>query len=133
MGGNCQRCPLQHQISEKGYRIRCIDCGSAFPPRNALIQVDGDYPEMKKFWAKYQALSVNNSFGSEEEIQISCDVNLDNRIFGNGALTTLYNQILDGHKIVKISELLQNTIKNFKYSNGQWYHFDGCIWSADKE
>ena len=73
----------------------------------------------------------NNYYNSEEEF--SCDVELDNSIFRNKELTKLYNQVLDGHKVVKISELLHKLEIDFKYTNGMWYYFNGSIWRSDKE
>jgi P4 family phage/plasmid primase-like protien len=74
---------------------------------------------------------INNYYGGEEEF--SCDVQLDNSIFRNKELTKLYNQIMDGHKVVKISELMSKIEEDFKYTNGEWYYFDGAIWKMDKE
>jgi P4 family phage/plasmid primase-like protien len=74
---------------------------------------------------------MNNYYNGEEEF--SCDVQLDNSIFKNKDLTKLYNQVLDGHKVVKISELISQLEVDFKYTNGEWYYFNGSIWKMDKE
>ena len=48
-------------------------------------------------------------------------------------MTKLYNQVLDGHKVIKLSELLHKLEIDFIYTNGMWYYFNGCIWRSDKE
>ena len=64
--------------------------------------------------------------------QFSCDVSLHPNC-GTGDLTYLYNQILDGHKTAKISELLSKMDSNFVYANAEYFNFNGSIWKLDKE
>jgi P4 family phage/plasmid primase-like protien len=76
-------------------------------------------------------ININNYYNSEEEF--SCDIQLDNCIFNNKEITKLYNQVLDGHKVIKLSELIHKLEIDFKYTNGIWYYFNGSIWKNDKE
>jgi len=87
------------------------------------------------FWAAYQFNIVNNNitniYTGEEDF--SCYVQLYENIFKNKELTKLFNQILDGHKVVLIGELMSKIETNFAYANGEWYYFNGSIWKHDKE
>jgi P4 family phage/plasmid primase-like protien len=139
MIGKCPECHVEHQISDNGYCLRCKICKSIFP-KNTLIPIDDKYKHLNSFFMNYNQLVnngtvniniQNNYYNSEEEF--SCDVELDNSIFRNKELTKLYNQVLDGHKVVKISELLHKLEIDFKYTNGMWYYFNGNIWRSDKE
>lgn len=139
MIGKCPECHVEHQISDNGYCLRCKICNSVFP-KNTLIPIDDKYKHLNSFFMNYNQLVnngtvniniQNNYYNSEEEF--SCDVELDNSIFRNKELTKLYNQVLDGHKVVKISELLHKLEIDFKYTNGMWYYFNGSIWRSDKE
>lgn len=136
--GKCPECNIEHQISDTGYCLRCKVCNSVFP-KQQLIPVDDRFKNLNKFWMNYNQLvnngtvniNINNFYNGEEEF--SCDIELDNSIFRNKELTKLFNQILDGHKVVKISELMSKLEENFKYTNGEWFYFDGTIWKIDKE
>jgi len=139
MIGKCPECHVEHQISDNGYCLRCKICKSIFP-KNTLIPIDDKYKHLNSFFMNYNQLVnngtvniniQNNYYNGEEEF--SCDVELDNSIFRNKELTKLYNQVLDGHKVVKISELLHKLEIDFKYTNGMWYYFNGSIWRSDKE
>lgn len=138
MNGKCRECQIEHQITTTGYCIKCIVCKSIFP-KNQLIPVDDRYKNLNSFWMNYSQLvnngtvniNINNNYYGEEEF--NCDVQLDNRIFNNKELTKLYNQVLDGHKVIKIGELISKLEVDFKYTNGEWYYFNGSIWKMDKE
>lgn len=139
MIGKCPECHVEHQISDNGYCLRCKICKSIFP-KNTLIPIDDKYKHLNSFFMNYNQLVnngtvniniQNNYYNGEEEF--SCDVELDNTIFRNKELTKLYNQVLDGHKVVKISELLHKLEIDFKYTNGIWYYFNKSIWRSDKE
>ena len=135
--GKCPDCNLEHYISDNGYCMKCSICNSIFP-KNQLIPVDNRFKNLNTFWMKYNQLvnngtvniNINNYYGEEE---FTCDVQLDNSIFNNKELTKLFNQILDGHKVVLLSELMSRVEINFKYTNGNWYYFDNSIWREDKE
>lgn len=135
--GKCPDCNLEHFISDNGYCLKCSICNSIFP-KNQLIPVDNRFKNLNTFWMKYNQLvnngtvniNINNYYGEEE---FTCDVQLDNSIFNNKELTKLFNQILDGHKVVLVSELMSRLEINFKYTNGNWYYFDNSIWKEDKE
>lgn len=142
VNGKCPQCNLEHQITGGGYCIRCRVCNSVFP-RNQLIPVDSRFKEINAFWNNYTNLinhgtvnynvTVNyNSVVSETE-QFDCDVSLDENILKNTPITKLFNQILDGHKITKIGELLKRLEVDFRYANGNWYYFNGSIWKHDNE
>lgn len=138
--GNCTNCQVEHQISNTGYCLKCIVCKSIFP-RNTRIPIDPRFKNLNSFWMNYTQLintgTINNNvvlnIYNNSEDDFSCDVNLDNTIFRSKELTALYNQILDGHKIVKLSELLKKQEGDFVYSNGEWYYFNGTIWVCDEE
>ena len=139
MIGKCPECHVEHQIGDSGYCLKCKVCKSIFP-KNTLIPIDDRYKHLNSFFMNYSQLVnngtfniniQNNYYNGEEEF--SCDVQLDNCIFKNKELTKLYNQVLDGHKVIKISELLHKQEIDFKYTNGMWYYFNGSIWRCDKE
>jgi P4 family phage/plasmid primase-like protien len=139
MSGKCPECHVEHQISDNGYCLKCKVCKSIFP-KNTLIPIADKYKHLNSFFMTYNQLVnngtvniniQNNYYNSEEEF--SCDVQLDNSIFKNKELTKIYNQVLDGHKVIKLSELLHKLEIDFKYTNGMWYFFNGSIWRSDKE
>jgi P4 family phage/plasmid primase-like protien len=139
MSGKCPECHVEHQISDNGYCLKCKVCKSIFP-KNTLIPIADKYKHLNTFFLNYNQLVntgtvniniQNNYYNGEEEF--SCDVQLDNCIFRNKELTKLYNQVLDGHKVIKISELLHKIEVDFKYTNGMWYYFNGSIWRSDRE
>ena len=139
MSGKCPECNVEHQVSDNGYCLKCKICKSIFP-KNTLIPVSDKYKHLNNFFMNYNQLVnngtvniniQNNYYNSEEDF--SCDVQLDNCIFKNKEMTKLFNQVLDGHKVIKISELLHKLEIDFKYTNGMWYYFNGCIWRSDKE
>lgn len=139
MSGKCPECHVEHQISDNGYCLKCKVCKSIFP-KNTLIPIADKYKHLNTFFLNYNQLVntgtvniniQNNYYNGEEEF--SCDVQLDNSIFRNKELTKLYNQVLDGHKVIKISELLHKIEIDFKYTNGIWYYFNGSIWRSDRE
>jgi P4 family phage/plasmid primase-like protien len=136
--GKCNICKLEHHITNTGYCLKCSVCHSIFP-KNQLIPVDDRYKNLNNFWMNYSQLinngtvniNINNFYNGEEEF--SCDIQLDNSIFKNKEMTKLYNQILDGHKVVLLSQLMSKLEVDFKYTNSEWYFFNGSIWKADKE
>jgi len=139
MSGKCPECNIEHHISDNGYCLKCKVCSAVFP-KNTLIPIADKYKNLNKFFLAYNQLVnngtvniniQNNYYNGEEEF--SCDVQLDNSIFRNKELTKLYNQVLDGHKVIKISELLYKMEVDFKYTNGMWYYFNSSIWKSDKE
>ena len=139
MSGKCPECHVEHQISDNGYCLKCKVCKSIFP-KNTLIPIADKYKHLNNFFLNYNQLVntgtvniniQNNYYNTEQEF--SCDVRLDNSIFKNKELTKLYNQVLDGHKVIKLSELLHKLEIDFVYTNGMWYYFNGCIWRSDRE
>lgn len=136
--GQCTSCKLEHHITNNGYCLKCGVCNAIYP-KNQLIPVEDRYKNLNSFWMNYNQLvnngtvniSIINNYSGEEEF--SCDIQLDNSIFKNKELTKLYNQILDGHKVVLISQLMSKLEVDFKYTNGEWYFFNGSIWKHDKE
>jgi P4 family phage/plasmid primase-like protien len=136
LNGKCSSCLLEHRITTDGYCLKCKVCDSIYP-KNQLIPLDERYKNLNKFWMNYNQLVnngtfiINNYYNGEEEF--SCDVQLDNSIFRNKELTKMYNQILDGHKVVLLSQLMSTLEVDFKYTNGQWYFFNGSIWKEDRE
>jgi P4 family phage/plasmid primase-like protien len=136
LNGKCESCLVEHRITTDGYCLKCKICHTIFP-RNSLIPLEDKYKHLNTFWNNYNQLVnngtviINNYYNGEEEFQ--CDIQLDNSIFKNRELTKVYNQILDGHKVVLISELMSKVEVDFKYTNGEWYFFDGIIWKQDRE
>jgi P4 family phage/plasmid primase-like protien len=136
--GKCDICKLEHYITNIGYCLKCATCNTIYP-KTQLIPVDDKYKNLNNFWMNYTQLinngtvniNINNFYNGEEEF--SCDIQLDNSIFKNKEMTKLYNQILDGHKVVLISQLMSKLEIDFKYTNGVWYFFNGSIWKEDKE
>lgn len=137
--GQCVQCRLEHQITTTGYCLKCSVCNIMFP-RNQMIPVDDRYKNLNTFWMNYNQLvnngtvniNINNYYNNSEE-EFSCDVQLDNGIFRNKELTKMYNQILDGHKVIMISELVSKLEKDFKYTKGHWFYFNGSIWKKDED
>jgi P4 family phage/plasmid primase-like protien len=135
IGGKCTSCQVEHQISNTGYCIKCIVCKSIFP-KNQLIPINDKYKNLNNFWMNYNQITNNgtvniNIYQGEEDF--ICDVKLDNNIFKDNELTKLYNQVLDGHKITKLAEVLWFTNKDFVYTKGSWYYFNGSIWKLDDD
>lgn len=136
--GKCTSCKLEHHITNTGYCLKCSVCNTIYP-KNQLIPVDDRYKHLNSFWMNYNQLinngtvniNINNYYNGEEEF--SCDIQLDNSIFRSKEMTKLYNQILDGHKVVLLSQLMSKIEVDFKYTNGEWYFFNGMIWKQDKE
>ena len=141
MNGKCRECKIEHQITNIGYCLKCIVCKSIFP-KNQLIPVDERYKHLNNFWNSYNQIvnngtlniNINNYYNNNNsELEFSCDVQLDSSIFKNKELTKLFNQVLDGHKVIKIGELISQIEIDFKYTNGEWYYFNENIWKLDKE
>jgi P4 family phage/plasmid primase-like protien len=134
MNGKCTSCKVEHQISNTGYCMRCIVCKSIFP-KNQLIPVDERYKNLNNFWMNYTNNGTINNIVNiyQGEDDFSCDVQLDNTIFKNKDLTKLYNQVLDGHKITKLAEVIYFINKDFVYTKNNWYYFNGSIWKLDDD
>lgn len=138
--GKCTNCKLEHHITNSGYCMKCNVCNTIYP-KNQLIPLDERYKNLNDFWINYSQLinngtvniNINNYYGPGSEEEFSCDIQLDSSIFKNKELTKLYNQILDGHKVVVISQLISKIEEDFKYTNGQWFCFNGSIWKEDRE
>jgi P4 family phage/plasmid primase-like protien len=140
--GTCPECNVEHQISDNGYCLKCKVCNSIFPKKQ-LIPVDERYTNLNNFWMNYNQLinngTINNNINNiihiynGTDIEFSCDIKLDNAIFKSKEVTSIMNQILDGHKITMISRLLFTINKNFVYSRTNWYYFTGSIWKSDSD
>lgn len=135
--GKCPECNVEHQISDGGYCLKCNTCNSIFP-KNQIIPIDNRFKKLHNFWNAYQVNNgtINNIINIYNNVQtedFSCEVTLDNCIFNDKKVTKIMNQILDGHKIVLLSELTSLIEQEFKYTNGDWFYFDGNIWKEDKE
>jgi P4 family phage/plasmid primase-like protien len=135
IGGKCSSCQIEHQISNTGYCMKCIVCKSIFP-KNQLIPIDDRYKNLNSFWMNYSQIVNNgtvniNIYNGEEDF--ICDIQLENSILRNKELTKLYNQVLDGHKITKLAEVIHYTNKDFVYTKGNWYFFNGSIWKLDED
>lgn len=136
--GKCPECDVEHHISDNGYSLKCKKCLSIFP-KQQLIPVDTRYKNLNSFWMNYNQLvntgTINNIINiyNGTDLEFSCDVKLDDAIFGKKEVTKIANQILDGHKVTMISKLIHTLNKNFVYSRNNWYHFTGSIWKADND
>ena len=129
--GKCPKCNVEHQINIDGYCMVCTQCSSVFP-ENTLIPVGGNYNTLNNFWNQFNIVINNNTIINGEE-SFNCDIDLDQTILNDKILTKLFNQALDGHKIVKLSETLYKINSNYKYCNEKWYTFNGNIWEEDVE
>lgn len=135
--GKCPECNVEHQISDTGYCLKCKECNSIFP-KTQIIPVDDRYKALNSFWMNYNQLvnhgtinNIINIYNNGGDLEFSCDIKLDNTIFKNKEVTSIVNQVLDGHKITMISKLLNTINKNFMYSKNNWYFFTGSIWKLD--
>jgi len=136
--GKCPECNVEHQIGDTGYCLKCTKCSAIFPKQH-LIPVDNRYKTLNSFWMNYNQLinngTINNIINiyNGSDIEFTCDIKLDNSIFKNKEVTTIVNQVLDGHKITMISKLLYVIHKTFIYSRNNWYYFTGSIWKSDND
>jgi P4 family phage/plasmid primase-like protien len=133
-GGKCANCKAEHQINPNGYCIKCTVCPGIFPKKD-LIQINEKYRNLTNFWQIINPVvnvTVTNNYNNSED-NFSCDISIDESIFKNGKLSSIINQILDGHKIAKLSQLMKHQNDNFVFDNNVWYHFDGHIWNIDTD
>ena len=132
--GKCEFCQGEHRIEGSKYCVTCIMCNSSFP-KKVKQMVPSDYSKLISFSSSYNQLvntgtiNITNNYGEND---FSCDISIDEAC-GLGELTSMYNQILDGHKVVKISELLNKSVSTFSYAEENWYYFDGSVWDRDVE
>ncbi|NDD53063.1 hypothetical protein EBZ39_04150 [bacterium] len=77
-------------------------------------------------------ITINN-FYKRPEYEFQCNIPLDTSIFKNNAVTEMYNQIIDGHKLIVISKLISTLEPDFVYTNGLWFYFTGNYWKRDDE
>ena len=136
IGGKCTSCQIEHQISNTGYCMKCIVCKSIFP-KNQVIPVDNRYKNLNNFWANYTQLvnngTVNINIYQNSEEDFACDIQLENSILKDKELTRIYNQVLDGHKITKLAEVIYYLNKDYVYTKNNWYYFNGSIWKLDED
>lgn len=134
--GKCPECNVEHQISDTGYCLKCKECNSIFPKRD-IIPVGDSYKALNSFWMNYSQLvnngtvniNINNFFNGEEEF--SCDVQLDKNIIKDKKILKIINESLDGHKITKMAELMNQLYKDYVFTGNDWFAFDGCKWNID--
>ena len=129
--GKCPHCNIEHQINIDGYCMVCTQCATVFP-ENTIIPVGKNYNTLNNFWTQFNIVINNNTIINGEE-SFNCDINLDQTILNDCELTKLFNQALDGHKIVKLSETLYKINSNYKYCNEKWFTFNGNVWEEDVE
>jgi P4 family phage/plasmid primase-like protien len=136
LGGKCSNCQIEHQISNTGYCMKCIVCKSIFP-KNQAIPVDDRYKNLNNFWVNYSQLvnngTVNINIYQNGEEDFTCDIQLENSILKDTELTRIYNQVLDGHKITKLAEVIYYLNKDYVYTKNNWYFFNGSIWKLDED
>jgi P4 family phage/plasmid primase-like protien len=127
-------CMLQHCINSEGFNMICKTCNKSYP---GIIQKTPEkYTGLHQYFVQINVnitnnnTIINNNYNSDI---ISCITNLDPAIFNDLDLTSHYNQILSGHKIVKISELLHKFEQDFLYSEKEWFYFNGVFWENDQE
>ena len=136
--GQCPECNVEHQITDAGYCLRCTRCNSLFP-KAQIIPIEERYRHLNSFWSNYSQIinngTVNNivNIYNGTDLEFTCDIALDNSIFRNRQLTSIFRQILDGHKITRIAEAMHYMNKDFVYTKGVWYFFDGSIWIVDED
>ena len=130
--GKCKNCLGEHQISPDGYCVKCKICSSVFP-KHSIIPVLTQ--KVNNFWQlvqhnQHNTIIINNNYVDNENF-LNCDINVDKSIFRNKKLTSIINQILDGHKISKISMLLKLQNNNIVYDS-DYFYFKDNIWKLDK-
>lgn len=138
LNGKCSSCKLEHYITNTGYCLKCSVCQSIYP-KNQLIPVDDRYKTLNNFWMNYSQLvnngtvniNINNYYNGEEEF--SCDVQLDSNIIREKKLLKIINECLDGHKITKLAELMNQLYKDYIFTGNDWYQFDGNKWNIDNK
>jgi P4 family phage/plasmid primase-like protien len=138
MMGKCVSCKLEHHITNIGYCLKCSVCQMIYP-KNQLIPIEDKYSNLNSFWNNYTQLinngtvniNIQNYYNAEEEF--NCDIQLENGIFKNKELTKLLNQVLDGHKVTKLAEVIYCLNKDFIYTKNNWYYFNGSIWKQDED
>jgi P4 family phage/plasmid primase-like protien len=136
--GKCTHCKLEHHITNTGYCLKCGVCNTIYP-KTQLIPIDDKYRNLNSFWMNYNQLinngtvniNIQNYYNTEEEF--TCDIKLENTIFRNKELTKLFNQVLDGHKVTKLAEVIYLLNKDFVYTKNNWYYFNGSIWKHDED
>jgi P4 family phage/plasmid primase-like protien len=148
--GTCiEGCQPQHCIVSDGFYIKCTVCQQMFP---GVVTTPDKYTGIHKFFLtinnnsnnhnnshnNIRNLSNSNNVNgvsnttSVEREYVNCQIDIDEGIFNDPILTKLYNDILDGHKITSVSELLNILEKNFIFSNDEWwYMFKTGIWKKD--
>jgi hypothetical protein len=75
--------------------------------------------------------TVNINIYQNGEEDFACDIQLENSILKDKELTRLYNQVLDGHKITKLAEVIYHLNKDYVYTKNNWYFFNGSIWKLE--
>jgi P4 family phage/plasmid primase-like protien len=133
--GNCIKCKIEHRIDGSEYCAGCLICEIRFPAVDKLA-IPARFVQLNNFTNNYYGpiTNITNIYGSTVvEEDFSCDIQLDPACGVPSEFITFYNQILDGHRVVKISELLRKMQVDFVYANELWYAFDGSIWKSDKE
>jgi P4 family phage/plasmid primase-like protien len=138
MTGKCPECHIEHQIGDNGYCLKCKICKSIFP-KNTLIPIDDRYKHLNNFFVNYNQLvnngtvniNIQNNYYNNEDF--SCDIELSKNIIKDNKLTKIYNQVLDGHKITKLAEVIYYLNKDFVYTKNHWYYFNGSIWKSDED
>jgi P4 family phage/plasmid primase-like protien len=135
LNGKCRKCLEEHHISSDGYCIKCKVCATVFPPHTFIPvkSVKNNYQILNTFWNFIQnnTVIINNHYTNEEDI-LNCDINLDNAIFKNKKVTKLVNQILDGHKVSKISLLLKTQYDDIVFDT-EYFYFKNNIWKLDRQ
>jgi P4 family phage/plasmid primase-like protien len=142
-GGCKDGCKPQHCIVSDGFFIKCNVCNHTFPN---TIATPEKYSGLHKFFLTINnTISINshngningngNTIGSGSigGDDYNCKVDIDSSIFNDKTKTELFNQILSGHKIVLLSEMLSTLEKDFVYCKKQWWMFKNSIWCIDCE
>ena len=130
--GECEQCDLIHTIHQGGHRVSCRKCNKQFPDNNQFLPVpDTTYRQLNQYFQQNNNITINiNNYGEND---FSCDIDIEEIILNDPQLSVLFNQAIDGHKIVKLAEILFKVNKDFKYCNEKWYYFKNSIWNEDNE
>jgi P4 family phage/plasmid primase-like protien len=134
LNGKCKNCLGEHQISADGYCVKCKICSTVFPKHATIPIMTQKFQTLNNFWQliQHNTIIINNNYSKEDENFLNCDINLDNSILKNKKVTAIVNQILDGHKVSKISMLLQMQNDNIVFDDAYFY-FKNNIWKIDKQ
>jgi P4 family phage/plasmid primase-like protien len=148
LNGGCKGgCKPQHCIASEGFYIKCTECNTSLPAE--IFPTPKKYSGLRQFFITVNNTNINShnnntdshnitnnnrNYVSADNVEdFNCQVDIDPTIFNDPVKTEMFNQILSGHKVVKMSELLSTLEKDFVYCAQKWWMFKNSIWKIDTE